>query len=441
MLNLFVAVSIIIIQLLIISMFYRYYKTILHPTVFIQSYFTVQIILALIVFREHDFEFYGILWIMFALFLFSIGGLLASEIIKNKSIQINKNFYTINSKLAKYFLIISIVFGFLYSLEFSFQQGFSIKALFNLEALLELNHEMAVERYTGSGIKPSKISRILLVFVYFSPLIAGFNFTFFKDAKLKRLCILSILPALLALMINNTKAVLIGAVFLFLSGYFASLVKLNKGLPKLSFKKMLVIIILGLIFLGTLYLSMMMRIGRFDLSLVDIVNKKFILYALGHVPAFDIWFTNNATSIDYHFGTRTFCGIVDFLGISERVQGVYTDRVYWSTFSTNVYTIFRPFIEDFGPYLGLAIMLFLGFFMNWIFTIARSGKRINGGTVLLSAFYFYVLYGFITSVWAYMSYTLSFLLFAMYVHLLSKKKGEYKNSDVEVSMCVNKNTI
>lgn len=436
MINLFVAVSILIIQLLIISMFYKHYKTIAHPTVFIQVYFTVQIILSLTVFREYDFSFHGILWILFAMFLFSLGGLLADGFIKNKAKKISSdNLPSIKTKLSRRILIGSIILGCLYSIEFFLQRGLSISTLFNLDTLLKLNNEIATQRYTGNGGYISNISRVFLIFIYFSPLISGFNFNFSKNKNSKLLCMLGIMPSFLVVLTQNTKATFIAAVFLFASGYIASSIKLNKRLPKISFKRSLLILAGMLSFLIMLYASMMMRVGRFDVNLINIINRKFTLYALGHIPAFDIWFANHATTIEYHFGTRTFYGVADFLGISERMQGIYVDRAYWSTWSTNVFTIFRSFIEDFGPYLGLGIMLFFGLFMSFVFYKAKANKSTYKGMALLGSFYFYILYGFITSAWSYMSYTLTFILFAIYVQLVSSKSYRYSSSEKEVHRC------
>ena len=247
MLNLFIVVSILIIQLLIIGMLYKYHKTLAHPTIFFQTYFTIHIILALVAFGEYDFNFYGVLWILLAMFLFSLGGLLAEGMVKSKSAKLNSkinrdSFYNINARLAKIILIISIIIGCLYTVEFFIRSGLTARILFNLQALLELNNEVAVQRYTGSGIDVSKISRIFLTFIYFSPLIAGFNFNYFQGRKLKCICIMSMIPSLLVVLTQNTKATLIAAVFLFVSGYIASSVILNKGLPRISFKRSIVIL-------------------------------------------------------------------------------------------------------------------------------------------------------------------------------------------------------
>lgn len=436
--DVFILISIIIIQTLIIGMLYKLFKTIAHPAVFFQSYITVQIVFGIIAFKEHNYNYSGIAWILCALFAFSVGSLLASGLRNKNPIQANDNCsYSIKLKLAKDILIMSILLGLCYSIELIIRNGFSLRQLFNIDELLQINNSMAIQRYSGRGVGMSKISRLFLVFTYFAPLIGGFNLNFVKDNKSKFFCWISLLPSFSILLIQNTKATWIGAVFLFISGYLTSCVKINNKLPKISFKKIMLIIICIFMFLGINYASMMMRIGRFDKELVNIINRKFLNYALGHIPAFDIWFSNNIRAIEYHFGTRTFYGIADFVGISKRVQGIYTDFVSWGSYSTNVYTAFRPFIEDFGPYLGLSIMFLYGFIMDIIFFYVINQSFRYKGVTILSAFYFYTLFT-ITSAWSYMSFILAFVIFNIYIKNISiplDEKQLYKGE----AFCVNNN--
>ncbi|WP_159882481.1 O-antigen polymerase [Paenibacillus puerhi] len=422
----------ILIQLFIITFFYSIHKTLAHPTMFLQTYFTIHIVAALMIFGDYDFSLYGVFWMLIAMFSFSLGGLLpytkkyikATQVVKESS-------YTVNPNVAQITLFLSIFLGSCYSFDYFFQHGISLNQLLNTASLLELNNTAAIERYSGSSEGSSQISRLFLVSVYFSPLVGGYNFNFFKEKKLRILCLSSIFPALLVILTQNTKAILIGSLFLFISGYVTSYVKLNHKFAKFKLKPVLYLCTVLLLFLGINYLSMMMRVGVFDIKLVRTINEKFVLYALGHIPAFDIWFTNSMDSINYYFGTRTFYGIADFIGISERMQGIYDDRVSWGNWSTNVFTAFRPFIEDFGPYLGVFLMFFMGVVMSFTFKKIVSISKVRAASLLvLSSFYFYVLYGFITSVWAYMSYTLAFILFFIYIYVSISYQKQNENEIV-----------
>lgn len=426
MINL-VAISIIIILVLLSIMLYKLYKTIEHPSIFFVSYYTVQIILAMVVFRDYEYSFYGVLWMMAAMILFSIGGLFANGLKTNKTNRLIENkTIKIKEQLSHKFLAVSMILGSFYFIEFYFRNGLSLNQLLDLDSLMDLNNSIAVERSSGNSGQVSFISRFFLVFTYLSPLIGGFNINFMRSKKSKVFCFLSLMPAFLIILVQNTKAVWIASIFLFISGYLTSNIKLNKSLPKLLFKKIFWISAGFFTFIGINYLSMILRVGYFDESIIGTINKKFTLYALGHIPAFDIWFSDNLRSIDYNFGVKTFYGIADFIGLSERVRGIYVDQVSWSGWSTNVYTAFRPLIDDFGPYLSLTFMLLMGFIMSYIFYMVKNKNLRFKGMALLSAFYFYVLYGFITSPWAYMSYILAFIFFAIYLRVVMLKVEDTK---------------
>lgn len=423
MTNLFVAISITIIQIVIILVLYKIHKTLLHPSVLIQCFFSIQIILALIIFKEYSFDFYGIMWILGALFFFSLGGLFAKIILKNRRETCNKKYkFVIKRDIAKNIMIISIILGSLYFLELLVKNGLSINILFNFETLLEVNNQMAINRYT-QNVSVSPISRVFLVFIYFSPLIGGFNINYFQEKRMKFLCILTLIPALLIIATQNTKATWASSIILFISGYLTSAIKQFNGLPKLSFKKIKTIIISSITFLLVIYLSMMLRLGKFDFSIIETINKKFVLYALGHIVAFSSWFTNNIGFIEYSLGLKTFYGIADFIGIADRAQGIYTDYVFWGEWNTNVYSIFRSLLEDFGPYLGIVIMLFYGFVVSYYFYIVKKSEYRYKGLFALSTFYFYVLFVF-TSAWSYMSYIMAFILFAFYLRIILIKGKE-----------------
>lgn len=62
---------------------------------------------------------------------------------------------------------------------------------------------------------------------------------------------------------------------------------------------------------------------------------------------------------DYSFGAMTFLGISNVLGVVQRVQGVYTALLGTSS---NVYTVFRGIVEDFGIIGGIIFISLQGFF-------------------------------------------------------------------------------
>lgn len=413
--------SIIVIQLLILGILYIIYRNLVHPTIFFQSYMTIQVIIGIVAFKDYQFSLSGIIWILTALFFFSFGSLCSNGILGKKVQSINTKYkYTIKIRMAEKVLVISIILGCLYSIELIARAGFSLSQIINFDSLIKLNIQMATERYSGLQ-ESSNISRVFLVFSYLAPLIGGYNLNFIKRKKSKIICWLSLFPSFLIVLVQNTKAGWIAAVFLFISGYITSKVKIHGKLPKISTKKILLIFSGVGLFLVINYVSMFMRIGSFDERIIQTVNKKFLIYSLGQIPAFDIWYANNIGSIEYSFGIKTFFGIANFVGISERIQGIYIDSSRWGEYGTNVFTAFRPFLEDFGPYMGLIIMFLYGFIINIMFVNVKKKGIGTKSIMILAAFYFYTLYSFITSTWAYTSFLFVFVLFGIYIQVVSIK--------------------
>lgn len=422
--NIFIALILILFEIFVCLTIHMKFKNILHPALLFNVYISAQLIISLVIFNDAKFSFYGFTWIIISLSLFTLGCFLSQLLIDKKQFSRKKIYkeIIINEKLNNVILTASIILGMLFTIEFLFKNGFSVSSLFNFSELLDTNKQIAQDRYTNENVNVSNISRIFLIFTYFSPLIGGFslNLTNTKPSKILSWC--SLIPSLSIVLVQNTKAAWVAGVLLFISGYFVSYLLKYKQSPKIKFKRVLIILILVFSFVVINYLSLMFRMGTLDLNLVVLVNKKITLYIVGHIPAFEIWFTNNSHNT-YSLGLQTFYGIADFLGIINRQQGIYTEVVYWKGGSTNVYSIFRSFIEDFGVYLSLLIYLFLGFIVNVAYqnTLVKSKLPIFS-ILILTSFYFYILFVF-TSAWSYMSYIFSFLILGIYLKIIKKERS------------------
>ena len=120
-------------------------------------------------------------------------------------------------------------------------------------------------------------------------------------------------------------------------------------------------------------------------------------------------------------GVMTFFGIANLLGIEHRMPGVYRDYVLFSKgdyeLRSNVYTIFRMLIDDFGKVGALIFLLLLGFASGKAVVFIQKRKMIFVCQAFLIAVYSYVLWGFVASIWAYTSiiasYVLSFFIFSI----------------------------
>ena len=134
----------------------------------------------------------------------------------------------------------------------------------------------------------------------------------------------------------------------------------------------------------------------------------------------------NSNNLFWHnnqmrYGVLTFFGVANALGIAKRQTGIYRDYVYFGrldkTMRSNVYTIFRMLIDDFGIVGALVFLLLLGFASAKAIVFIKKRKMIFLCQAFLVAVYSYVMWGFVASIWAYTSiicaYGLTFLIFSI----------------------------
>lgn len=154
-------------------------------------------------------------------------------------------------------------------------------------------------------------------------------------------------------------------------------------------------------------LTMMFRIGRFNIDTMFIVFGRATSYILAHLPAFDLWFSNHEESIfNLTMGGKTFFGITNSLGILERKQGLYETMMQVSDDGsmTNVYSYFRVVIDDFGMFGSLIYMFLIGSLSRIIYDNFIQKHNIYLSSTLLSGIYFFISWSFATSVFVYTTY-------------------------------------
>lgn len=326
-----------------------------------------------------------------------------------------------NIKKIRKTVIISIFLGVFYSIHSILINGFSLSNILSLTSLLTMNNEMAVMRYDG-GKNVSILGQVLLCFVYLSPLLSGYYNKFLS----KKVVFLSFLPALFVLLTQNTKMTLIAS-FIF---YLSSVIVLNDlhcfKLPKIKKSTFYRIVGGGVVFYFLMVASFALRVGSFD-GIFDIANKKFSSYIV-HMPTIDNWvkvFYNSDEFYEYSYGAKTFYGISNFIGISERKGGIFQDFYFFTvgdnTYGTNIYTSIRVIIEDFGISGSL---LFLGI-ISFLFSFIRFSRVFSPAlkvTFMVASFVF-IFYSFVTVVFAYTSYILCFVVF--YFLLKINKERSY----------------
>lgn len=361
----------------------------------------------------HDFviiHYYGFIFILACVFCFTIGTIfcdtcyLPQQTDKTFTIQFHRQ----RAKIILGLLLIAAFFNPIYTL---YLHGFSLSSLLSTAALLYMNSEMSMDRYYGDNAY-SIVNQIFLVFSYTAPLWGGFCYRL-MDKYGKVICFLTIFPSIFIALTQAVKLAMVTSIILWIAGFLVCSHSYGLSL-KIRFQKLLLIIVSVIGLFAILFVSMILRTGEISERIVEDITNKFFSYALGSVPSFDIWFSIGEQPTDLTYGGKTFYGITNFLGIMNRIQGVYDQ---WVVFGKNgfkgegnVYTAFRMMVEDFGPAISCILFIGLGFLAKLSFKKLKIGSFPSFHQTFAMAIYAYILLSFASSIFAYTSYLVMFAL-------------------------------
>ncbi|GAB6467725.1 MULTISPECIES: O-antigen polymerase [Bacillus] len=400
-----------------------------NPAYLFTVYWSIFIIAALIAFRNYyEWDYISLLWIIFSCILFGGGHALGySFSVRNyldkDGLDSGKSVSKVLSKISWKFILLCIIIGLLRTIFEVFKNGFSLEVFYNFNSLLDMNADMATQRYLGGGGAQSPLMQLMLISVYVAPLCGGYAFVYAENKMKRIMCLLTFVPIISDVLITNAKAGFIAAIFLWLSGFLVAYLELHKKSPQIKIGMAIKIIMIGIAIFSLLYFSMLLRIGDLSASTREVVSSKFITYALGHMPAFDYWFAHHAMDSNYSFGKYTFIGLLESIGFSIREQGLFTDVVHVANgMYTNVFTVFRGIILDYGIIGGLLFFLIFGMISGYVYKNVLS-KRKNKvfAKVALASIYFFIMHSIFSSAWTYVSYILIFPAFFIYLWLADPK--------------------
>ncbi len=388
----------------------------------------IMIVGGIFAFRNVEpWNYFGVLWMIASCLLFAIGQKIGAgaalsgrerylinrqsgyEMVSIERSGIGTCYYVI--------CLLGILLGFLRPILMIWSYGFRVIDMLHIENLLNINTIAANARYNENVVGSTSILQaILTVVVYFLAIYGGYLFSFGRGWIKKLICLCALLPILCSSLIDNTKSGLLFSCVMWGIGWVIAQKTLHPGQSILNVKSIIIIVCLAVLVIAVLFFIMMLRIGSLSMATASTVSDKIVVYAFGHIYAFDYWFGNQG-DFSYGFGSNTFMTITNWFGISNRVQGVYSE---WANGITNVYTRFRGEIMDFGIAGGLIFEFVLGGVagVTWRRVCSFTSDIPVLSTVLLAAIYFMVLEGMFVSPWVYTSYTLAFILFGVMLFIM-----------------------
>lgn len=388
-------------------------KSYYNPSLIYGVYWLFNVVISLLLIDSSNTALIGNIYILFSILFFYFGTLTVTVDnvnIEYKDVEHNK---FVNKKTVL-FVIIIVIIGYFNFYSIIVKYNIKIISLFDLDYLSYINNKIAVDRYSGNHNK-SIYESITLIFVYLSPLIGGYTYNRINKKRFKFLSFLTLTPAFLVLLLENTKVVLIYAVFLFLSSFLVDKLATNGYKSKIDFKKILFSII---VLLAILFFSMILRLGTVNSEGFHIIIEKFIDYSTGHMEAFNKWFSIR-TKGNYTYGKYTFYSFFNTFKISIRDQGVYD---FIEDGVSNVFTVFRGLISDYGVFGSLVFLFLFSKISNkaYIDVASKSVPKIKY-RVLLTFVYFTIFASFLISSLTYMSITISFLFYFLSLYFLEYK--------------------
>jgi oligosaccharide repeat unit polymerase len=354
----------------------------------------------------------AMLWLISASIAVSLGALAGNYGFKTKLSAARAPATDRELLVFQWLVVASIIFGLASNIAFVVGSGIPLSEVLNVEQLVVVSNQLYVERFAETAPDPPMLSRALLPFVYLAPLAGGILFVLRKEKRWKLVGLLSFIPPLGVTILQTTKAAVLYSLILWLSGYFAA--RLRAG--KLAvFTKSHFVVAAGVgAAMTTLFLATSLaRLASTDASLLNIVIVKLFTSAFGHMSVFSQWLADYwAAPFGPSFGTVTFAGPLELLGYSHRIPGLFEQIIELVAGEmSNIYTGFRPLIQDFTIPGALAVLAALGFVGGLGFRLVALGRW--SGLPLLLIAYVTTMWTPITWIWIYNSVTASVLAIAV----------------------------
>lgn len=325
-----------------------------------------------------------------------------------------------DTKILRTTLWVSIILSILCSIKVMLVQGFSLQDLY--KDILLVAAEYAVARY-ASEVVYSAFGPLSLGFAYLAVLVGGLIFGSTKNSARKKWVLLAFFPSIVIMVTQSAKGSFFGSIFYFLGGILVTSLQAN-NLALFKFSSIKVVIKVGLFSMILFIFSLLSR-GLQDVKDVSTFLEKlrFLLatYFLAHLYNFSEWLTDywegfTLSKFDishYYYGFYTFTSIYRFFGY----QKITPDAVYdeyntiHDSMESNIYTIFRGMIMDFGILGSILFMFLLGFFFHFCFYVFLNRRKpiISTAIVIFMLVAFY--YSFIISVLTWNIVPFVFILF------------------------------
>jgi oligosaccharide repeat unit polymerase len=253
--------------------------------------------------------------------------------------------------------------------------GFSLSSIASAEGLLATANSVSVARYEGQALNP--LTHPLLGIGYASAIAAPL----LRLAPSRGHWILVVSPLATTLVysaVTTERLTLLLSASFMAGGFIASHTLVHGRAPRISRRSLAAVSAMAIL-AGSAFVGIgLLRLGRADGAVTQVLINKQRAYGLGSVPAFSQWLETTWRRSDDSplWGTATIAG-AEFLAAGDRRE----TRAY-DEFTTiddqgsqsNIYTVFRGLIVDFGLAGTYLVLALLGFVFGRLYRSARRGS-------------------------------------------------------------------
>lgn len=276
-------------------------------------------------------------------------------------------------------------------------------------------------------------------FTYLTSILGGL--AFHNDPNLKRrvlIFIITFIPTIYFMLAQSAKIIIFYSIGFYIAAFLLRKIYSNM-LDLFNWKMILKVMIFALIIIPLILISISSRHEITQINELSIVSlKSIVAYTLGQVYAFCDYFSfyigMESTSKYIHdlnsYGRYTFTSIYTMAGGTKNFPpGTFYDYYNYNNFiMTNIYTIFRGLINDFGVVGTVFFMFFSGLFIHAFFyrLLVTRVSHLSNAIFIISVVYIEGTYLISVFMARYMYLILIALITIFWINQFYIKKERYK---------------
>lgn len=261
------------------------------------------------------------------------------------------------------------------------RQGFSLRAVLSYAVVAQVTAANRAD-YLSGEIEQALGERLAFLLLYCGALFGGM---LFRLARSRFEQILGLMPLMLLLVVFGLYGSRMGALYggsFWLGAYLTTTILVGGWRDLLGLRFLLRVgFVAGLVGFGA---SVATMVWRYSLGTGGLNWHAMLGDGVAFVAAFGIWFNDHVgQASDFLWGGRLLRKVVAPLGLTYPIA----TAIDVGFTSSNVFTVLRDLIEDFGTFGSLLFLFAYGFVGRLVFArVARGGVRSVGALTLVYAF-------------------------------------------------------